>query len=40
VLKKTLGVGMQTVVETVKKEVEDFIEMMMEGEKKHVPLSR
>jgi hypothetical protein len=40
VLKKTLGVGMQTAVETVKKEVEDSIEMMMEGEKKHVPLSR
>ncbi|KAH9549597.1 hypothetical protein CY35_10G028700 [Sphagnum magellanicum] len=31
---------MQTAVETVKKEVEDSIEMMMEGEKKHVPLSR
>ncbi len=38
--KKTLGVGMQTAVETVKKEVKDSIEMMMEGEKKHVPLSR
>ncbi|KAH8949440.1 hypothetical protein BDL97_10G032300 [Sphagnum fallax] len=31
---------MQTAVETVKKEVKDSIEMMMEGEKKHVPLSR